>query len=538
MQLERVVIDNRSERLMATGAIVSTQFLKEFVLVYKAKYVDSQFVKIILNWCTAYFKDYKEAPKLHIKDIFNVEQDKGKIPKDVIDLISDFLTEISTDFEKNDNFNYRYVLDQTINRFKEQAVKLISSDVEKQLGAGAVEDAEKTIQAFKAPANQINRGINPFTNTDAICDAYEECAKPLFSLPGAVGELYNEHLIRDSFICLTGHEKVGKTFNLLEWCIFAAKSRCNVAFFEVGDMTQPQVIRRLGTRLTGRSDKHKYCAPRLCPVLDCLFNQMDQCYNKNRACKFGLGFQMDFNKDFDLQKHTQNIPKGYTPCTYCRDNKLPDYKGSVWFAISPSVEQATWRDALVAGKQFIKRMVGKDFKLVTYANSTCNTSTIINQLDSWEATEGFIPDVIAIDYADIMAPESQGLERRDQHDERFKALRRLSQERHCLVLTATQSNSEAYKQAVLNLRSYSEDKRKNAHITLMVGLNQTETEKAYGLMRYNIIAAREGDYSPTETVTALQCLSRGKVIIDSFWTPESGVTTLGRVQNSKSIKKV
>ena len=46
-----------------------------------------------------------------------------------------------------------------------------------------------------------------------------------------------------------------------------------------------------------------------------------------------------------------------------------------------------------------------------------------------------IPDVIIVDYADILAPEdTRQSEKRHQVDETWKALRRLSQEWHALVI--------------------------------------------------------------------------------------------------------
>jgi len=332
-----------------------------------------------------------------------------------------------------------------------------------------------------------------------------------------------------------GHEKVGKTFNLIEWSIFAAKSRCNVIFFAVGDMSEHQMIQRYGIRLTGRSNKLKYCNERICPIPDCRLNQQDKCANRNRSCRCGVGFEIKFDNSFNLVEKLQTANRNYIPCTYCKDRNVQGYEGAIWFALAPQVEPMSGKDLVASGETFMKRMVGKDYKLATYSNSSINIQGIISHLDMLEITEGFIPDVIFIDYADILAPETLGVDRRDQHDERFRALRRLSQDRHCCVVTATQSNSEAYKQMTLNLRSYSEDKRKNAHVTVMAGLNQTDVEKIYGIMRYNIIAAREGESSSLETVTVLQCLPRGRVFLDTFWTPTE-LSSLGRMLNLKKIE--
>ena len=97
-------------------------------------------------------------------------------------------------------------------------------------------------------------------------------------------------------------------------------------------------------------------------------------------------------------------------------------------------------------------------------------------------------------------------------------MRRLSQERHCLVVTATQANAASYDKKVLTMMNFSEDKRKMAHVTAMFGLNQTPDEKRQNLMRVGPIVIREGEFNSLNTVTVLQCLDIGRPYIGSYWS--------------------
>ena len=124
--------------------------------------------------------------------------------------------------------------------------------------------------------------------------------------------------------------------------------------------------------------------------------------------------------------------------------------------------------------------------------------------------EGFIPDVIVIDYADILAPEDPRQQPRDQVNETWKALRRLSQERHCLVIAPTQANAASYDKWVQGMHNFSEDKRKLAHVTGMLGLNQTEEEKALHVMRLNWIVLRESPFNAQQCLWVGQCLEIGR----------------------------
>ncbi len=96
----------------------------------------------------------------------------------------------------------------------------------------------------------------------------------------------------------------------------------------------------------------------------------------------------------------------------------------------------------------------------------------------WER-EGWFPDCVVIDYADILAAPTGFRETNDQIDEVWERMRRLSQEIHGLVLTATQSSALAYggKQKVLTRKHFSGRKTKLAHVTAMFGINITPEEE-------------------------------------------------------------
>ena len=123
-----------------------------------------------------------------------------------------------------------------------------------------------------------------------------------------------------------------------------------------------------------------------------------------------------------------------------------------------------------------------------------------------------MPDVIIIDYADILAPEPNTgqLNIRDQINSTWKALRRLSQEKHCLVIAPTQADAASYNQTLLDLRNFSEDKRKLSHVTGMLGLNQTKEEKGRGIMRLNWIVLREDNFQTDRCLYVGQCLTLGR----------------------------
>jgi hypothetical protein len=77
---------------------------------------------------------------------------------------------------------------------------------------------------------------------------------------------------------------------------------------------------------------------------------------------------------------------------------------------------------------------------------------------------------VIIDYADILAPDVDctRLDKLEQTNRNWQRMRRLSQERHCLVITATQAAATAYDKDSMTLKDFSDNKKKYAHVTAYV----------------------------------------------------------------------
>jgi hypothetical protein len=96
-------------------------------------------------------------------------------------------------------------------------------------------------------------------------------------------------------------------------------------------------------------------------------------------------------------------------------------------------------------------------------------------------------------------------------------MRRLSQENHVLVVTATQTDAKSYGVHTLRREHFSEDKRKFSHVTGIVGINQDPQEMELGVFRLNWIALREGSYSESRCCHVAGCLAIANPAIVSAW---------------------
>jgi replicative DNA helicase len=155
-------------------------------------------------------------------------------------------------------------------------------------------------------------------------------------------------------------------------------------------------------------------------------------------------------------------------------------------------------------------------KLSCHPNSSISVKGIEGILQTWERVD-WIPDVVVIDYADILAPLDGKADTREQINQTWKALRGMSQKLHCLVVTATQADAASYKVDTLTRSNFSEDKRKHAHVTGMVGLNQTKEEKLNGVLRLNWLDLREAEYTEYRCVHVAGCLALASPAMKSVW---------------------
>lgn len=190
---------------------------------------------------------------------------------------------------------------------------------------------------------------------------------------------------------------------------------------------------------------------------------------------------------------------------------------------APWLKEVTVKNALEApeARQVVEKFFShkkRRFKLSTHPNRTLTTTEMDAVIDNWEREEGFVPDLIIVDYADIMAPEIRA-DFRHQENDKWMRLRAMSQRRHCLLVTVTQTDADSYDKYLLSLKNYSEDKRKFAHVTAMYGLNQDkdDREKEIGILRINEVVVREDDFSKQRQAHVLQNLRRGQPCLSSYW---------------------
>ena len=133
-------------------------------------------------------------------------------------------------------------------------------------------------------------------------------------------------------------------------------------------------------------------------------------------------------------------------------------------------------------------------------------------LDSLERFEKFVPSMLIIDYADLMAIKD-AKNKRDELGEIYKQLRGIGVERNIAIVTATQTNREGIGATNVDVGHLSEDISKSFTADTIITYNQTEQEYALGMAR--LFLAKHRDDEAKRWILIAQSYAIGQFCMDS-----------------------
>ena len=412
----------------------------------------SKYLRIITTWALKYFSDYDKAPNDSIMSIFKAER-KNIQNEDDIDLIEDTLETINEKYIENEQkFDHNYIFQQVTLYIKGRSLEENADMVKGLVSQGKIQEAERVQKDYKRKEKNDLAGTNAFTDTNAITEMFQEDAS-LINIPNALGELIQE-IYKGDLIWIGSNSKRGKTWCALQLAIYCAQQGLKVAFFTL-EMSTRLINRRLAQATLGRSFK-KVEGQRYIPEFD-----------KNG--------NIIYKKHYIKQLAEKDVKRTY------RIMNRQCNGGGIWFFDSTT------------GARSVDAM----------KNTIINSSTY-DDLDF---------DVAFIDQISLISG-AKGKEKRFQLDDTAIRLKtEICEDMGIPVFSPIQYSKQALK------IGGGEDTIAEAyslfhHASLLISLNQTDEEKARGIMRIGC-SGRNNDYSGE--IVLLQNLTMGRFILDSRW---------------------
>ncbi len=147
-----------------------------------------------------------------------------------------------------------------------------------------------------------------------------------------------------------------------------------------------------------------------------------------------------------------------------------------------------------------------------FPTSTLTVEQLAMYLESLKRERGFVPDLVLIDYADLMKIDSQAL--RVDTGRLYRDLRGLAVSRDFALVTATQGNRESEGAKLVGSKNVSEDWSKIGTADGVLTYSQTADERLLGLAR--IFVAKWRDTADRFIVLCSQCYSIGQFSLNSI----------------------
>lgn len=502
MKIRREKVDLTIEKRMLIGLIVSDKVCREVLPALKLEYFQSDYASIVASWIMAYFEEYKKAPGRNVQLVF--EEQSAALSESQEQVVEEFLGQLSSQYEEWSVINEDYVIDQAMTYIDGRSLLYLSDQIRRHVNVGDYRAGKAAVSTFRKVLRQVDGWVKPF-DSDEIINAMDEESSYLFQLPGVLGKMLGPFK-RGYFVAFAAPVKRGKTWMLMEIAIRAMVSRLRVAFISL-EMRKERVEQRIYRRVLSAAGKGGLV---YYPVFDCLNNQDDSCSRRERL---GRGKLID--GDGNVPEFDPRL--NWTHCSACRESQGGgDYVASFvpWFVGEERPE---------FGLKPLRRLVDSarsafnlnNFMLRSYPRFSANVNDIMRDLEILEYVHGFVPDVIVVDYADILRKEVERDETREMVNETWMTLAQLAEVRKCLVVTATQSNRRSWDAVTTRGSDTGEDYRKLAHVDIMCTISQTPDEKDRGVLRVGVAAHRDEEYNERRQVTLLQNLSAGQPLLDS-----------------------
>lgn len=433
--------DGRETRLVLRGMITSRLVVGRVASQWPAHggLFEIDWADWIGTQCVEHFRRHGEAPNKVIRELW-ANWSESRKDDAMAKTVGQFLQSLSDEDRVSPDMPEKYVVDVAGGLFTRLRTERAEDEARELRKLGRVDEAIAVMQAVRKVELGMGAWLRLGEDRDKWIQAFSrEVGEPLVGYGGHLDDWLQDTMRDGNFVAFLAIEKAGKTWQLIDAAyraMFAGRKRRRVAYFECGDMTEDDLIVRFGQRATGKPSR----------VVD---------------------VWRDVRRPVDVVDG------------------------------EPVAETVRFDDVLTgqeAHEVLSRRMKGRELlRVCCHASGTLSVAEIDATLGEW-TRDGWGPDVVVIDYADILAPPAGVRERVEQIDKTWLALRRMSQERHCLVLTATQANAGSYKtKGFLGQHSFSGSKTKNAHASAIIGLNPVHADDGLHGLVWNWVVRRTGD---------------------------------------------
>jgi len=149
---------------------------------------------------------------------------------------------------------------------------------------------------------------------------------------------------------------------------------------------------------------------------------------------------------------------------------------------------------IMISKEIVKEkidLIGGKLIIKEYPTKSASTKSIKNHLEKLKK-QGILPDMVIVDYADLLRPVSATAEKRHDLESIYEELRGMATEFQCAFVTASQTNRGGLNAEVITMESISEAFNKCFVADFIFSLSRTPSDKQANTGRIFIAKNRNG----------------------------------------------
>lgn len=401
---------------------------------------------------------YKKPPKDHIADLMSDKLD-DKTNKREAELYKDILLGIA---DQKDTINAEYVMSQLATQIERQSMRSIAIDLAKLLQRDTDESIDEARQLISKSNHQVATVFEPglqLSDKDRVLEFLDQQHS---CFPTGIPELDKRGFgpTRKELWLYVAAVKKGKTWMLIQLAKMAMVHRLKVCHITL-EMSEER------------------CAGRYMQALFAMSKRNER-VSVTKFERDTLGRMTGFEEYDHKPKLSMDDPKIREKLARRIDKFGPRLLDNVYVKQFPT------------GHLTMRQLEG--------------------YLDALESNERFTPDLLILDYPDLMKVDKNNL--RLSIDEIYKELRGLGIMRNMAVAVVTQSHRAAAKSKHVGADNVAEAYSKVAHADCIITYQQTEAEKKMGLARLFVAGGRNDEDQITLAIS--QNYAMGIFAVDSI----------------------
>lgn len=508
------MIENQShmiaaESQFASGCLCDAHFAREFSEIWVAELSVVKSLDWLVPFCRDYARKYQNAPGPDILPYVEAAIRSCDLPDEAMA----FFATASKNPPRN--------VEALLSRAQKHYHLLSRQRHADRISAAIMADDEEGITSADQELKKHKVGAYRWGDGESVLDRrgnhamFENIPRPIIKLPGYVGTLLNKALTRDALVLGVASAKIGKTSIMSRITYEGGLAGLHGLYITIGDDKIPRIRRRLYSCFSGRPVGGEWEKPGAVPIVVCKRGAKGEC----KRCTGTQLSPFPSDKVFAETEPDELLAKypEFAPCRECWRNGRADHEDfepMIWWTHDDS-QPMTTEDADNATDAMGGMFREGDVVIAYRPKGVLTTEELEDMLDRRADQTGRPYDFVTIDYPDMMKLP-RGREDHEQMRGVWEQLRNISSERELLMLAVTQANRLGGTIETQTMDTVGRTKTAIDNCTAAFGANQTAAERSMGVMRINLMAAREFKFAPEHQAMCCSWLHVQDPFAESF----------------------